>query len=264
MLSIILPVDDGNFMNLSVESQFSFSNPMTVPLLSVKTIIANSVLVVAPHPDDETLGCGGAIALLRALGCSVRVLVMSDGTLSHPCSIQYPAPRLRALREAETLEALSFLGIKKTETTFLRFQDGSIPTLESSGIREAVARCRLFLQTLMPATIFLPWRFDPHPDHRATWQLIRTALIDLEYLPRLIEYPIWDWDPEQQGNLAEGGRVVGWRLDIRNVLQTKLKAIAAYRSQTTNLINDDLEGFRLTPEMLANFARPWEMYLEEI
>jgi hypothetical protein len=43
----------------------------------------------------------------------------------------------------------------------------------------------------------------------------------------------------------------------------KQQAIAAYRSQTTNLIDDDPEGFRLTPEMLANFAHPWEVYLEE-
>ncbi len=250
-------------MNLAVESRFPFAKPMAVPLRSVETI-ANSILVIAPHPDDETLGCGGAIALLRASGCSVRVLVMSDGTLSHPRSIKYPALRLRALREAETLEALSILDVRRTEITFLRLRDGSIPTLESAAIQEAVARCRRFLQKSMPATIFLPWRFDPHPDHRATWQLIRTALVDLEPSPRIIEYPIWDWDPEQRGDLAECGRVIGWRLDIRDVLEKKLNAIAAYRSQITDLIDDDLEGFRLTPTMLENFSQPWEMYLEEI
>lgn len=116
----------------------------------------------------------------------------------------------------------------------------------------------------MPKTIFLPWRSDPHPDHRATWRLIRTAVDKLNNSPRIIEYPIWDWDLEQQGESKNFEQVVGWRLDIRAVLETKLKAIAAYRSQTTNLIDDDPEGFQLTPEMLANFARPWEVYLEEI
>lgn len=254
-------------MNLTVDSQFSFSNPTKLPLRSVSTIATSSVLVVAPHPDDETLGCGGAISLLRALGCAVDVLVISDGTLSHPRSIKYPAPYLRILRETETLSALSILGMKRT-ATFLRLPDGSVPILESPRLQEAIARCRAFLQTVMPAIIFLPWRFDPHPDHRATWQLIHTALIDLkqlapDYAPRLIEYPIWDWDAEQRGNFG-CAQVIGWRLDISTVVEMKRRAIAAYRSQTTDLIDDDPEGFRLTPTMLENFAQPWELYLEEI
>lgn len=98
--------------------------------------------------------------------------------------------------------------------------------------------------------------------------MIHTALIDLkqlnsDYAPRIIEYPIWDWDAEQRGNVG-CERVSGWRLDISSVLEIKLRAIAAYRSQTTDSIDDDPEGFRLTPKMLENFAQPWELYLEEI
>ncbi|XHX75704.1 MAG: PIG-L deacetylase family protein (plasmid) [Stenomitos frigidus ULC029] len=244
-------------------NQPSLWNPMALPLRSVSSI-AGSALVVAPHPDDETLGCGGAIALLRALGYAVHILVISDGTLSHPHSLKYPAPKLQSLREAETLEASSSLGVSESDVTFLRLQDGSIPTTASPGIRGAVMRCRHYLAALVPETIFLPWRFDPHPDHRATWKLIRTALLYANHLPRVIEYPLWDWDPEQQGDFSNIEPIVGWRLDIQAMLETKLRAIGAYQSQTTNLIDDDPEGFRLTPAMLANFARPWELYLEEV
>ncbi|MBW4578046.1 MAG: PIG-L family deacetylase [Tildeniella nuda ZEHNDER 1965/U140] len=249
-------------MNAPIASQPPLFNPATLPLRSVHTI-TGSALVVAPHPDDETLGCGGAIALLRALDYPVYILVISDGTLSHPRSLKYPAPRLQALRQAETLEALSILGVEKTDVMFLGLQDGSIPTSESPGIQEAVACCRTYLEALLPETIFLPWRTDPHPDHRATWKLMHTALVYLNYSPRIIEYPIWDWDPEQ-GTFTSLEQVVAWRLDIQAVLETKLRAIAAYRSQTTNLIDDDPEGFQLTPEMLVNFTRPWEMYLEDV
>lgn len=245
-----------------VFSQSPLLCPEALPFRSIRTI-AGAALVVAPHPDDETLGCGGAIALLRAVGYPVFVLVISDGTLSHPRSIKYPASRLQSLRQAETLEALSILGVEASETTFLQLQDGSIPTLESAGLEEAVERCRTYLENLRPETIFLPWRSDPHPDHRATWRLIRTAIVDLNYSPRILEYPIWDWDPAQQRD-STFEQVVGWRLDIQAVLPTKLKAIAAYRSQTTNLIDDDPEGFQLTSDMLANFTRPWEVYLEEV
>jgi LmbE family N-acetylglucosaminyl deacetylase len=64
-------------------------------------------------------------------------------------------------------------------------------------------------------------------------------------------------------DLATGDRITAWRLDISDVVEVKKQAIAAYRSQTTNLIDDDPEGFRLTPEMLANFTRNWEVYIEE-
>lgn len=240
------------------------------PLLQPKSLpwrshlsIAGPVLVVAPHPDDETLGCGGLIALLRQLGQPVQVLVMSDGTQSHPRSQQYPAPRLQALRESETLAALAMLGVSQAETTFFRWPDGAVPSANSSEFTTAVTHCHQYLQTKSPQTILLPWRFDPHPDHRATWEIVQTAAGQLEAVPRLVEYPIWDWDPEQQGDFANLPRIGGWRLDITVVLEMKRYAISAYRSQTTNLINDDPQGFQLTPEMLANFYRPWELYLEE-
>lgn len=255
-----LPIHYG-LMNVPIVSP-PLLNPAALPLRSVHTI-TGSALVVAPHPDDETLGCGGAIALLRALGYPVHVLVISNGTLSHPRSLKYPAPQLQALRQTETLEALSILGVEETDVTFLGLQDGSIPTSASPGIRGAVMCCRTYLEALLPETIFLPWRTDPHPDHRATWKLMHTALGYLNYSPRLIEYPIWDWDPEQ-GTFTNIEQVVAWRLDIQAVLGTKLGAIAAYRSQTTNLIDDDPEGFQLTPEMLVNFTRPWEVYLEDV
>ncbi|MBW4692160.1 MAG: PIG-L family deacetylase [Lyngbya sp. HA4199-MV5] len=247
---------------MPIVSQSPLFNAATLPVRSVNTI-TGSALIVAPHPDDETLGCGGAIALLRALGYAVHVLVISDGTMSHPRSLKYPAPQLQALREAETLTAISTLGVAHTNVTFLRLPDGSLPTAALPGFRGAVMQCRTYLQALLPETIFLPWRSDPHPDHRATWKLIRTALVYLNNSPRIIEYPIWDWDPEQ-GDWATFHHVAGWRLNIQAVLETKLRAIAAYRSQTTNLIDDDPDGFQLTPEMLANFTRPWELYLEDM
>jgi len=235
------------------------SNPNILPWRSVNEIACSPVLIVAPHPDDETLGCGGAIALLRSLNCHVQVLVISDGTLSHPRSQKYPADRLRCLREAETLSALKLLGVEVNHVTFWRMQDGSISTQYQS----AVASCRAYITEVAPQIIFLPWRYDPHADHRGTWKLIYAVLDGLRLSPRLIEYPIWDWDWEQRGSLPTSLEVTTWRLNISTVLELKQQAIAAYRSQITDLIDDDPEGFRLSAEMLANFTHPWEVYIEE-
>ena len=250
---------------MSTDTFSPLANPNALSLQPATAVAEfGSTLVVAPHPDDESLGCGGAIALLRRMGCPVRVLVISDGTRSHPNSRAFPPSRLQALRERETLAALSVLDVEADAVTFLRLPDGAVPVPAADGFAQAVARCLTYLATFASSTILLPWRRDPHPDHRSTWQLLHTALAALSLSPRLVEYPVWDWDPAQRGDAPRPDEVMAWRLDISAVLPQKLRAIAAHRSQTTDLINDDPEGFRLTPEMLANFAHPWELYLEAI
>jgi LmbE family N-acetylglucosaminyl deacetylase len=235
--------------------------------------------VVAPHPDDETLGCGGAIALLRARGCPVYVLIVSDGTQSHPHSCHYPQAKLRQLREAESLEALTLLQVDPSHVTFLRLPDGAVPpvgtpnqpsllltsldkTAANAAARHAIDSCQDYLTQVQPRVIFLPYQFDPHPDHRATWQLIQSAIPHLADRPRIIEYPIWDWDPTQRQ--SPDTHYQAWRLDIAAIVKLKEAAIACYRSQITDLINDDPTGFRLAPGLIANFLKPWEIYLEPI
>jgi LmbE family N-acetylglucosaminyl deacetylase len=255
-----------------------FDTPESLPLLDIETLVNSSpyqsILIVAPHPDDETLGCGGAIALLCQLNIAVKVLVVSDGTKSHPNSLAYPPPALKKLREQESLAALAILGVAPEAVTFLGMPDGGVLAGGageiSNKIKEyqnamsepsyAIASISQYLNELAPSIIFLPWRKDPHPDHRASWQLFTVATKNLTNPPRIVEYPIWDWDTEQRGNFADS--INAWRLDITNVLELKQQAIAKYRSQISDLIYDDPQGFRLTSEMLQNFTQPWEIYLE--
>lgn len=239
------------------------ADPHSFPLYSEDTIIKwGSSLIVAPHPDDETLGCGGAIALLKKAGLAVEVLVISDGTASHPNSRKYPEAKLRSLRQTETLSALNWLGVDSSAVRFLDLKDGAVPTLGKAGFEQAIANCCTYLNTFKPETIILPWRRDPHADHRASWRILQKAVNDLAISPRILEYPIWSWEQAETDNVPVPQAVKAWRLDISTVLSKKQEAIAYYRSQTTDLIDDDPEGFRLTPEVLAHFARPWEVYLE--
>jgi LmbE family N-acetylglucosaminyl deacetylase len=248
-------------MNLNSTDFSPFTNPQALPLHSIMKIAVEPALVVAPHPDDEALGCAGAIALLRQQDIAVHILVVSDGVQSHPNSCKYPAPALKQLREAETRCAMATLGIEESHITFLGLPDGSIPMKGAVKFKEAVHQCCGYLTTVNPKIIFAPWRSDPHPDHRATWQILEAALKQTALFPRAIEYPIWDWDPKQQQPYYQISSKV-WRLDIAEVIQLKKKAINMYRSQTTDLIDDDPTGFRLTSQMLSHFAYPWEIYLE--
>ena len=246
------------------EISLLLASPEDLPVRDLSAIDRQRVVVVAPHPDDETLGCGGAISLLCDRNYDVRILVISDGTLSHPNSQKYPAPALQSLREQETLTALSILGVERSAVTFLRLKDGSVPTLTAFNFPRAKTLCQAYLKTALPDTIFIPWRFDPHADHRATWQLIQAAILSLGITPQVIEYPIWDWDIQQQQKTPDLVQISGWRLNIEPVLDRKCQAIAAYRSQLGQLIDDDPNGFCLSAELLTNFTRPWEVYFEEV
>ncbi len=238
--------------------------PELLPLCSWAEMLPigiTDVAVVAPHPDDETLGCGGAIAALSQQGLTVKVLVVSDGTQSHPNSQKFSAVALQTLREQETLAAMKILGLSPQDVVFLRLPDGAVPGEGHPNFKTATERCCEVLVDWSPQVIFAPWRADPHPDHRATSQLVRAAMPTLSTV-KLLEYPVWDWDESQRGDCPTATHQ-GWRLDIGSTVALKRQAIGAYRSQITDLIDDDPTGFQLTPEMLSYFNRPWELFFEE-
>jgi LmbE family N-acetylglucosaminyl deacetylase len=168
------------------------------------------------------------------------------------------------MREQETLTALDRLGVLPPSVKFLRLPDGAAPTLGEPAFAAAIGRCADYLMTIQPDTILLPWRREPHADHRAAWELVSAAAIRTGLQPRWLEYPIWLWDEHQADDAyaPSASEMQCWRLDITAVNALKQSAIAAYRSQTTALIDDDPGGFRLSKTMLNYFRQPWELYLE--
>lgn len=220
-------------------------------------------VIIAPHPDDEALGCGGLLALLRQAQVPVWAVLVTDGTMSHPNSVKYPPAARRALREAEFGAALTELEIP-TLPLYMGLPDSGVAAIDTEAFETAVAQLRAFITQHQPTTLLAPWRRDPHPDHRATSQLVRAALAGLAAPPRLLEYVVWAWERAAPADLPQPGEVQGWRLDIAPTLAQKRRAIAAHRSQLTNLIDDDPTGFQLSPTMLAHFAQPFEVYLEAL
>ena len=221
-----------------------------------------TTLVVAPHADDESLGCGGVIALLRRRGQAVPVLFVSDSSMSHPNSKRYPPEARRDLREQEAQAALEILGVASREITFLRLPDTRVPVPTSDNFTEAVTIISEQLERLRPQTVLVPWRRDPHGDHRATWHLLRAAVDDYKAPIRWLEYPIWVWESKEPDDLPTSADGSWFRVDVSNALPRKRRAIAAHRSQTTQLIDDDPEGFTLDPEMIRHFTQPYEYFLE--
>lgn len=231
-----------------------------LPEIELSQLIGSGgAVVVAPHPDDESLGCGGLIAACCAHGTKVRLVVLSDGAASHPSSRRYPAARLCAVREAEVREAASILGLRDQDVACLRLRDGAVP---SAGpvFTQAAAVLRQMTIEIAATSVFVTWRHDPHTDHQAAFAVARKAVTGLDRV-RLHAYPIWGWDLPAD-TLIDEAEPKGGRLAIEPYLVRKRAAIQAHRSQITTLIDDDPTGFRLAPEVLARFDRTYEIFFE--
>ncbi|MEZ0541276.1 PIG-L deacetylase family protein [Fibrella arboris] len=240
----------------------SLANVLRSSPVSMDAHSLGRTLVLAPHPDDESLGCGGTVALLRQAGFSVHVVFISDGTLSHPNSATYPAARLRDLRESEALDALVELGMTEQQATFMRLPDRNVPTRGSAGFDEAVDEIVSILTSFGPTTVLVPFERDPHPDHRATYQLLQGAMARLTAPPRVLEYLIWLWELGQLEDLPQPHERLAVRVDISSVVDQKKRAIDAHQSQVTRMIDDDPSAFYLSPELLRHFDTPYELFLE--
>ena len=183
-----------------------------------------TTLIVAPHPDDESLGCGGVIALMRQREQPVHVLFVSDGSMSHPNSQKYSAEARRDLREQEARQALAVLGVDSSFITFLRLPDTKVPThlpestAPSAPFAEATNLIQDYLRRILPQTVLVPWRRDPHGDHRATWQLLRAAVSRAEDPIHWIEYPIWVWETTNPDDLPTPDDGVWYQLNITDAL----------------------------------------------
>ena len=231
-------------------------------LLKTDDEFKGTTVVIAPHPDDESLGCGGTIALLKKAGRSVKIIFVSDGSLSHPNSKKYPAPLLAKLREHEALAAAKILGVSKADCYFMRLKDGSVPNDKEINFNDTVNAMIKVLMPLNINTILLPWKNDPHKDHKACWQIVTEAIKQLGISVCLLHYLIWFW--ERGTAEKEILKSVNWyKIDITSVSNLKLKAISAHKSQVTNLIDDDEQGFILSNEVLNHFNDTFELFAKQ-
>jgi LmbE family N-acetylglucosaminyl deacetylase len=221
---------------------------------------APRVLVVAPHPDDDVLGCGGTLRRLAARGARISVLYVTDGSASHVKSKRFPPAMLRAVREGEARDALRELAIR-TSPRFLRAPDGKLAELGSSerdALAGAIARA---IDWRRAQLLFTPWDRDPHPDHVATAGLVEQARRMCRRRPATFRYSVW---LPVRGTAADAPRAA--EATVREIVLTpaevdrKRAAIMRHRSQTSGLIDDDPDGFRIDASLLTQWLTPTERF----
>lgn len=227
------------------------------PLLSTPELRTpgrgDGVVVLAAHPDDESLGAGGLVAMAAARGAAVRVVIATDGAASHPRSPTHDAARLAALRRAEARVAVEVLA-HGVEPVLLGLPDGAL-----AEHRDALAD--LLERHLDGVThVVTTWAGDRHPDHEVC-AAVAAGLAAARPGVACWQFPVWAWhwaDPE--------GDDVSWQRVGRVPLSddaraAKRAALRAYRSQHSPLSPEPGDEALLSPHVLRHFDREFETFV---
>lgn len=171
-----------------------------------------NVLVVAPHPDDEAVGCGGTILRHAEVGDRVEVAFLTSGELSSP---ELPAEHVKATREREAQAAAKVLAV--ADLTFLRRPDWGLED-DLAGTSTALSSV---VERATPDRVYVPHAHESHPDHRAAFQITSRALAGYNIPPAcVLAYEVWT--PLRDYTVVE---------DISEQMARKVEAIGCYRSQ---------------------------------
>lgn len=185
-------------------------------------------LVIAPHPDDEILGCGGTMARLRDMGRDVHVAIVTRGMPPH-----FEADAVEAVR-AEARAAHACLGV--SETHYLDLPAAELDRVPHRDLNRAVAE---LVTRVAPDTLILPFVGDIHLDH----QLIFTSGL-VAARPRTAAFPlrIWCYETLSETNWYAPYVTPGFSpnlfVDISDHLERKLEAFDCYRSQVQAFPNE--------------------------
>jgi LmbE family N-acetylglucosaminyl deacetylase len=194
------------------------------PLPPLDLSACPGLVVVAAHPDDETLGLGAATAQLVASGVDVQVVSVTDGGAARPGVTARERTRWEITRRYELCRAASVLGIP--EPVSLGLPDGQLADRED----EVADRLAGILDAAAPGTwCAATWQGDGHPDHEAVGRAAAEACRRTG--AALLEYPVWMWhwaspaDPTVPWHRAQSVRVPG------RALARKRLAARCFRSQ---------------------------------
>jgi|TARA_R100000049_G_C1957062_1_gene115513 LmbE family N-acetylglucosaminyl deacetylase len=211
------------------------------------------LLIVAPHPDDETLGCGMALAAALATGRQVAILLLTDGEGSHPNSRKFGTARRVATRLAEFESALTALAPgKPIPVVRAHLPDGQTTDQNAAQIIDRLLEHPCVAKA---DTIWSTWLHDPHCDHR-------TAAILAHMLAERSDAALWSFAIWGRFGERPVPDTLGLFFDSR-FHRYKRDAMDAYASQMADLIDDDPTGFTMPPALFDHFASHPEVFFRE-
>jgi LmbE family N-acetylglucosaminyl deacetylase len=242
-------------MNLLFQRLRLLSRLLLIKVARDRTAIIaeRSALIIAPHPDDETIGCGAVIVRARRGGSRVTVLLIGNGSGSHT-EVAVDGDELSKVRRAELDEALTTLGAEPDSVVALDIPDSSF----AEHIDQLTAAIGRVLRDVQPDDVYVTCAEELHPDHRVACLATARAVLAAGHSPTVFEYGVWLWsDWPVSKRFAHGAGVLRLLsivltrsaeivqvLDVRSI---KHRALSAHSSQL---------GETMLPSLVADYDPP--------
>ncbi|SFP33945.1 PIG-L deacetylase family protein [Sphingomonas rubra] len=201
--------------------------------------------VLAPHPDDETIGVGALIAQAAAAGRLARVVYLTDGSGSHPLPRAGDRARLVRCRAREAgLSVRRLAGRAAPSPLFLGWQDGHPPAPGSPAFTATARRLAILIERAAVDAIAVTAADETHGDHVAAHALVRAAAARARRRVAVFVYRVWG------GAMPRGPRPP--LVTVAMPPGRRRHALAAHRSQMTAALGP---GFRVPPPLRRPPAR---------
>jgi LmbE family N-acetylglucosaminyl deacetylase len=217
-------------------------------------------VIIAPHPDDETFGCGGMIAKMRLAGVPVSVVFFSRGEASHLDCCKTSSEQTGQAREQSAVRALSLLGVEGKDIYWLGVADRGFPRKGREEFTEVAKRLRELMDRLTPEMVVSPYYLDMLPDHEACAEIVREAMNGLTKKCEQLFYPVWMWHRLKMKKLPQVLRDRVFRVDISDVIDKKISAMDVYFNDVNPQCQHPWCG-RLPGEFHRYFSYPYEIFM---
>jgi LmbE family N-acetylglucosaminyl deacetylase len=196
-------------------------------------LFPGTIMVVAPHMDDEVLACGGTVARIPSKA-RIHLVYATDGARAFSPVVPWldaTSPELSSVRRAEATKALGILGVSPDHLHFLDLPDGQLEHQEEA-LERALGE---LIRKIRPDQILIPFRYDRHPDHLAVNRAAHAAMQRVKSPAQLFEYFVyyrWRLLPGRDVRTYVRADAV-FAVDIQPVAARKRDALDCFTSQTT-------------------------------
>ncbi|MCW4016285.1 MAG: PIG-L family deacetylase [Candidatus Bathyarchaeota archaeon] len=199
------------------------------------------IVVFSPHPDDETLGCGGTIAKKLSENYQVYIVLLTDGRHAFSNCLDLNSDitpdAIVKIRKKEVIDATTVLGVPVENLVFLDFEDRMLKE------HETVAEQKIteILKKHSPVEVYFPFMRDSHPDHRAANRIIRRCLQNLKLTSIRYQYSVMhrflNFGPRIE-RLIDVYKDCIADVDISEYLSLKKKAVKQFTSELSVVLNN--------------------------
>jgi LmbE family N-acetylglucosaminyl deacetylase len=184
------------------------------------------ILVIAAHPDDEILGCGGTLKRLIDEGNEAYTLILSDGTTSRHNKVTLQVKEEIDNRLKQSLKASQIIGYKNS--FFCQFPDNSF---DKKSLLQIVKAIEKYINLLSPSIIFTHHYGDLNIDHQITFEAVQTATRPMLQCPVKELYCFETFSSTEWNFLNSAKFTPNYFVNIENTLQDKLEAMKCYASE---------------------------------